>query len=311
MTTEQLIGITKKTRGFDARYVLKQKIKKINEFFRLNKLDCAVVGLSGGVDSSLVLKLLLKASKQQKSPIKKIVGLFLPIYATGITGQDSADIYIKALLMTCHKYPAFTYIVNDLTKVSQAYYNSMGANDPWVCGQISSIVRTPALYGCAAQQQKLGFKSIVVGTTNRDEGSYIGFFGKASDGMVDLQPIADLHKSEVNILSKLVTVPHAIINKPPEGGVWDAKIDEEMIGAPYWFLELYQLLLESKSTYLISRLIDCPDAVKWSLNIEALHQINRHKYEVGSPAHYIDVMPRIITPNSITEFKTKHFTLLS
>jgi NAD+ synthase (glutamine-hydrolysing) len=48
------------------------------------------------------------------------------------------------------------------------------------------VIRTPALYGAAALLQTHGYRSVVVGTTNRDEGSYLGFFGKASGGMVDL-----------------------------------------------------------------------------------------------------------------------------
>ena len=53
------------------------------------------------------------------------------------------------------------------------------------------------------------------GTTNRDEGAYLGFFGKASDGMVDLQPISDLHKSEVRALATRLGVPAEIVEAAP------------------------------------------------------------------------------------------------
>ncbi|WP_258957573.1 hypothetical protein [Legionella sainthelensi] len=44
---------------------------------------------------------------------------------------------------------------------------------------------------------------------NRDEGSYVGFFGKASDAMVDIQLISDLHKSEVKKLALFLNIPQA------------------------------------------------------------------------------------------------------
>ena len=81
------------------------------------------------------------------------------------------------------------------------------------------------------------------GTTNRDEGAYIGFFGKASDGMVDLQPIADIHKSEVYAIAKILNIPEYIINASPKGDVWNNKLDVEMIGAPYDIVEVFILLL--------------------------------------------------------------------
>jgi hypothetical protein len=55
----------------------------------------------------------------------------------------------------------------------------------WASGQLVSYLRTPMLYYQTALLTEQGFRSIACGTTNRDEGSYIGFFGKASDGSID------------------------------------------------------------------------------------------------------------------------------
>jgi NAD+ synthetase len=278
-TIEELKTFCKQLRNFDKIKVYFSKLIKINNFFKEEKLDSAVVGLSGGIDSSLVYKLLIDASKFPTSPIKRVEGVFMPIDALGITGQHKAEIYVHELI---NSIEGTTFIKKDLSKVAKEYYNVLGTNDPWTCGQIASIVRTPALYGIAAKLQHEGYKSIVVGTTNRDEGAYIGFFGKASDGMVDLQPIADLHKSEVYDLAELCGIPECIINRPPEGDVWDGRIDEEMFGAPYWFLEMYQILIENDARYLVGM----------CANIEIQHMKNKHKYKVGSPSRYIDVMKR-------------------
>lgn len=294
---EGLKKYCKNLRNFCALSTIVSKTKAINKFFTDENLDCAVVGLSGGIDSSLVYYMLLHAASVPGSPIKRVQGLFLPIKTPGTTGQDTAKFFYNELINSVISlYPEKFYSQEiNLTKAAQAYYDEIHPYSDWGKGQIDSIVRTPALYGYAAKLQELEYKSIVVGTTNRDEGAYIGFFGKASDGMVDLQPIADLHKSEVYTLSRILKVPQEIIDRVPEGNVWNAQIDEDMIGAPYWFLELYQILLEHKATYLISYIQDCPEAVKWALNIESCHTKNLHKYKVGSPARYIDVLQRIIS----------------
>ena len=75
------------------------------------------------------------------------------------------------------------------------------------------------------------------------QGGYIGFFGKASDGMVDIQLISDLHKSEVHALARHLDVPASVIAAVPTGDVFDGRTDEEMIGASYDFIELYMLVL--------------------------------------------------------------------
>lgn len=298
-----LVNITKDYRSFDAKTVLDRKLKLINEFFATEKLDAAVIALSGGIDSSLVLKLLLKAASCKNSPIKKVSAIFLPIYSKGTTGQKDAELFVKSLLNEKQhpiKEDLFEYHKYDLSHVAYEYFRTMNLFNSdnekmlWVHGQIASIVRTPATYGQAALLQTQGYRSIVVGTTNRDEGAYIGFFGKASDGMVDLQPIGDLHKSEVIELAKLLNVPKEIIDRVPKGDVWDGKCDEEMIGAPYWFLEMYIILKEMNADYLLDTLLNEPELPKymgWKMNIENLHFQNKHKYKVGSPARYV-YLPR-------------------
>lgn len=295
MDKQALIKFTKNIRNFHAPYVYTEKLKKINQFFIEEGLDSCVLGLSGGIDSSLVYKLFLDASEQPESPLKIVVGCFMPIYSNGITGQDTALTHVNELIKVCMHSDAFQFRMIDLSAASKAYNVAVvrdTEDSNWLQGQIDSIVRTPALYGMAAKLQHDGFKSIVIGTTNRDEGAYIGFFGKASDGMVDLQPIGDLHKSEVYELAEMIGVPKCIIDRKPMGDVHDAKTDEEMIGAPYWFLEAYTNLLEFNMQDRIQELYLNPDFKLYIDNIEKIHRHNLHKYKVGSPARYIDVMER-------------------
>lgn len=310
---QQKLTQLRSLRGFEAHNILQWKVERINIFFKAAGLDAAIVGLSGGVDSALVAALLVAAAQQLDSPLRKVFGIIAPICGKGTSGQDIArDKALTMCELLQHRSDVFDYQVCDL---SESYEALLKASQPpnfepnaWAEGQMASVLRTPLFYYQAALVQQQGFRSLVVGTTNRDEGAYIGFFGKASDAMVDLQPIADLHKSEVWELSKLLGIIPEIMEAAPRGDVWDNRTDEEMIGAPYWFLELYQLLLQYKQTSDFEASLS---GGEWQFyqrcknNIEALHHSNAHKYQVGSPAHYLDVLPRgLPIPTSHTPHDT-------
>lgn len=292
---QNLLSKLRARRGFNVEKHTIQKLNAINKFFREEGLDAAVIGLSGGIDSAVTLALLIEATKVEGSPIKQIVGLNLPIYGKGGTGQDTATNRAK-LLASCYQYQ-FTYLEYDLTPAFDAYkaaYNHTTSD--FSAGQLLSIVRTPYLYFRAALMQDAGYKSIVVGTTNRDEGGYIGFYGKASDAMVDLQPIGDFHKSEVYAIAKYLSLPEEIINEPPKGDVWDGRTDEQMIGATYDQIELFTLLkdygypADGTGGYLKAD----GQTLEAFKKIKDLHKVNEHKYKVGLPSRFVDVLPRSV-----------------
>lgn len=293
---DSLVNLTnqlRRKRGFHVEKYISDKLLALGTFFKHNCLDAVVVPISGGVDSAIVLAFMYDLA--WKGYIKKVLPIFIPI-EVGTSQQGSAMGRAREL---CERFNFPFYVVDGTPATRSIIGNSMIVqnNKYWGFGQLASIVRTPIIYYHAALLQNEGYRSIVVGTTNRDEGCYIGFYGKASDGMNDLQPIADLHKSEVYQVAKYYEIPQSIIDVSPKGDVWDARCDEEMIGAPYWFLELYILAIEYG---FVERLTedhtqeDLNQILKWIENIENLHKVNIHKYRVGHPAHFVDVMPRKI-----------------
>lgn len=282
-------------RAFVVEEVLAQKIEKISAYCRDSTIDALVVGVSGGIDSAVVLGILEMVKKQENSPIRDVLALLMPIHTRGATDQDIA--LARGLLVV--QSLNSRYDIWDLTNAQQAYTTLATPADTstaWAEGQLASVVRTPALYYAAALLQAQGYSSLVVGTTNRDEGAYLGFFGKASDGMVDMQPISDLHKSEVYALARYLGIPQEIIDAVPTGNVYDGRVDEEMIGAPYWFIELYLLGKEYEIAVKLEELstTEREQYLRWSAAIERQHAKNAHKYRVGSPAVHMDVMPRSI-----------------
>ncbi|MCA9720188.1 MAG: NAD(+) synthase, partial [Myxococcales bacterium] len=231
-------------RGFRAGPWLTAKAALINDYCRASGLRACVVGVSGGVDSAVVLGLLRHASRQPGSPLRRLVAALLPLrIAEGVTGQTTATARGRLAAEAFAAERVEIGLAPAYEAMRQAAEAGLGVRGgAWAAGQLASNIRAPALYYLATLLTQAGAPAIVCGTTNRDEGGYIGFFGKASDGMVDLQPLADLHKREVFELARALDVPAEIREATPTGDTFDGRVDEEMIGAPYDFVELFQLL---------------------------------------------------------------------
>lgn len=83
-----------------------------------------------------------------------------------------------------------------------------------------------------------GFPCIVLGTGNYDEDGYLRYFCKAGDGTVDVQLIADLHKSEVFSVARELGVAKSIQVAPPTADLWEGQTDEDEMGFSYDFVEV-------------------------------------------------------------------------
>ncbi len=294
-TIDELTTYLRSSRGFDGPAVLDVKVDRVAAWFAEEGIDAAVVGVSGGIDSAVVLALLRRVAVRPDTALRRVIGLVAPIERPGATGQARAAQrgmeVVEAVGAELWHTPLGAVQDAAVTALADAAGTSL---DDWTAGQLLSVVRTPVLYGAAAVLQAAGHRSVVVGTTNRDEGAYLGFFGKASDGMVDLQPISDLHKSEVRALAALLGVPRSVIDAAPRGDVWDGRDDAEMIGASYDEVEIVLRLRElGHDPVRIARgLVDGDRLVAASAAVDRLHAQNAHKYRVGSPAVHLDVLPR-------------------
>ena len=285
------------SRNFNAELYLKSKISLLNDYLNFSHLKACVVAISGGIDSAVVLGILTHAFKQVGSPIQKIYPVLMPIFRTqGATNQEQA---LEKGNQVCNHFGVAPIILNlsdEHALMKQAVDQAINiSGHPWAAGQLTSYIRTPALYYLISLLYQEELPAIICGTTNRDEGGYLGFFGKAADGMVDIQLISDLHKSEVIELAKLLNIPRTIIEATPSGDLFDGRTDEEVFGAPYDFVELYQNYLgwkeNKKKTFRLHWPVNaCQQFDVFAHNLETIHHYNRHKYLGRSPAIHLDIL---------------------
>lgn len=273
-----------------------KKASLLNQYMKKFGLKSCVVAVSGGIDSAAVLALVNYASKLPHSPIEKIIAVSLPVsQSVGATGQLEATQRAEELCKVLN-IPLHTIELNSAHKtIENLVSNNLEIkSDSWALGQLVAHTRTPTLYYTATLLTQEGLPAIIVGTTNRDEGLYLGYFGKASDGLVDVQLISDLHKSEVYKLAEEFKVPKSILTVSPQGDMYDGRIDEEVFGASYDFVEYY-LHFMSLNHNLQEQIIQSlsQEALEqfnfFKNNLDNLHKYNRHKYFSASPAVHLDL----------------------
>ena len=178
----------------------------------------AVVGISGGVDSSVVAALCVRAVGAAR-----VVAVRLPCRGSG------GDMHYQNMLVD-HLGVIDRRV--DLTLVFQEKCAALGIDPGWElhrlrCGNLKARLRMAALYDFAAAEHGL-----VVGTTNRTEYE-IGYATKYGDHGVDLEPLHAYLKGEVRALGRLLGLPEPLVIRVPTAGLWDGQTDEGEIGMTY------------------------------------------------------------------------------
>lgn len=202
-------------------------VEKISNFvlhqIEVSSLKGAIVAVSGGIDSAVVLSLTVKALGTSN-----VIALTMP--ERDITPEsDITDVMrlSDALHVTCD-IVEITPIIHVMRKILPLY----DPTNKVPLGNIKARARMIIAYHYANVMKRM-----VIGSTNKTEW-LTGYFTKYGDGAVDLMPIADIYKSQVRQLARYLDIPERIVSKTPTAGLWPGQSDEGELGVSYDFLDL-------------------------------------------------------------------------
>ncbi len=200
--------------------VTKDDVDGLVSFIRstLEKTGCrgVVIGLSGGLDSAVVTKLCVDALGPDK-----VLNIFMPSRVT-----VSEDYVVTKDLS---KLWGTEYRIMDIQPAVDSLQSVLLSQEeaPLDRGNISARCRMIVLYNQARKRNYL-----VMGTSNQSE-LMMGYFTKYGDGACDVTPLANLYKTQVRELAKLIGVPGEFIIKPPSAGFWAGQTDEDEMQITY------------------------------------------------------------------------------
>jgi len=188
-----------------------------------SKAESLVIGVSGGIDSSV------------SSTLSAMTGLKTIVLSMPIKQKSTQhDLSLKHQEWLIKKFKNVEAHTLSLDKLFESFGNSMKKfeNDHGMANSRARL-RMTTLYQVAAAN-----KGIVVGTGNKVEDFGVGFYTKYGDGGVDISPIADCNKSEVWEMGKELNILKEIIDAAPTDGLWDdGRTDEGQLGLQYSELE--------------------------------------------------------------------------
>ncbi|RJO63415.1 MAG: NAD+ synthase [Candidatus Omnitrophota bacterium] len=176
-----------------------------------------VLGLSGGVDSSVVVALAKEAVGG-----KNLLTLILPCESQ-LQDRKDARVVAKALGLRTQE--------TDLSGIYRGLLKILPSGSRLARANLKPRLRMAVLYYFANK-----YNYLVCGTGNKSELA-IGYFTKFGDGASDILPLGDLLKKQVVRLAYELGIPQHIIDKPPTAGLWQGQTDEGEMGITYFELD--------------------------------------------------------------------------
>jgi len=250
-------------RALDYNLTISKIQEWIRDFVESAQVDGVIVGMSGGIDSTLISTLCVNAIGREH-----VIGLGLPCLSIP---QDLNDAKMVADQL------GIDFIVFDLSSVFEEFLKITSAQiEPNIMAKANLKARLRMLTNYFVGQSKGRF--LVAGTGNRTELA-IGYFTKYGDGGVDFEPIGGLYKCEVGEIARILKIPESIINKPPSAGLWEGQTDEGEIGMAYDVVD--------EIIYRIDYNLNLSDLSKYNIKkVKRMMSMSKHKLRMA-PAYEI------------------------
>ncbi|MBN1146344.1 MAG: NAD+ synthase [Anaerolineales bacterium] len=174
----------------------------------------AVIGLSGGLDSTLSCYLAAEALGPEN-----ILAVRMPYKSSSPDSLQHAQEVIEALGVQSMTIP--------ITEMVEPLFERFPEAGPLRRGNAMARARMIVLY-----DQSQAFDGLVVGTGNKTE-ILLGYTTLYGDSACALNPLGDLYKTQVRQLARAMGAPQAIIEKPPSADLWIGQTDEDELGFTY------------------------------------------------------------------------------
>ena len=233
---------------------MKEQVEKIiawiQDYFKKNGPDAkAIIGISGGTDSSVCAALLAKALGKDR-----VVGVMLP-------NGNQHDIDVSHKLIEHLGISSLLINIKDSVEGLRKEFSNVFGCDPNDVDAYKSNtparIRMTALYGVSAL-----LKGRVCNTCNLSE-DYVGYSTKFGDAAGDFSLLNSFTKTEVRAIGRELGLPSLFVDKIPEDGM-SGKSDEEKLGFTYEVLDHYLTTGEIENNETKEK-------------IERLHKMNLHK----------------------------------
>ncbi len=208
-------------------------INWIRKQVKSNRAKGLVLGLSGGIDSAVVLGLAKQAVGKDK-----VLAIYLPCH--------SHQEHLDDARLVARKFKIKTKVI-DLSDTYDSLLKILPKANKLAFSNLKPRLRMLTLYYFANK-----FNYLVCGTGNKSE-IMAGYFTKYGDGGVDILPIGNLLKSQVRELARELKIPEPVITKPPTAGLWPGQTDEGEMGITYRELDDILWAMENKKKQILPR----------------------------------------------------------
>lgn len=231
-----------------------------NEFQRTG-FSHAVVGVSGGVDSSVVCLL----ASQALGP-DNVLAVRMPYKTSSPESLKHSQLIIELSGVKSLTVP--------ITEMVDALVEKFPDADQIRKGNVMARARMIVLY-----DQSAAFDGLVVGTGNKTE-ILLGYTTLYGDAACALNPVGDLYKTQIRQLAADIGVPEDIISKPPSADLWIGQTDEDELGFTYADVDrLLVRLVDGRCS-----IEDCVEAgFERGFVMKVIDQIKKSQFKRGLP----------------------------